>query len=184
MSKTAGSFTDSLVVIYDNSNRYITKTIITQHDKREMLIEIPEDLENIKSGARLNVLIIHSEGASVFGGVLRRTSRGMCEISLFGERQRGGRASTRHNLNAEAEVTTIIINNQQEPLQKPLPIIMENLSSTGTKIKSRLRKFDAGTILEIQFRIQGRDAIIYANILRETINDDSSFSYGCQLIFL
>jgi len=184
MAKIAGNFKDSIVVIYDNNNNYVAQTIITEHDKREMLIEIPDSLDNIKSGTRLNVLIIHTGGVSEFGGVLRRTSRGACEISLFGERQREGRSATRHILNVPGQINNLIINNKPETLQSPLNVIVENLSSTGVLINSRDVRLETGFILQIELNIHGKEAIIFGNVVRERRNADETFSYGCHLIFL
>jgi len=185
MAGKMGRFDEALAVIYDSNNEFITKTVVTGHDKSTMYISVAHELKEVKTGARLNVLIVHPSGASEFGGILRRarTAISQCEISLFGEKQRYVRASRRHTLNIPAVVNDLIINDQEESFIEPLPITIEDLSSTGIRIKSHVLRFEVGHTLKVEFSLKGRDAIIVGQIRREQVNDDNSFSYGCQLIF-
>jgi len=185
MMGRTGHFEDSLAVIYDSENRFITKTIITKHDRSTMYITIAEDLKGIKNGARLNVLVVHSGGASEFGGILRRSRAGIsqCEISLFSEKQRYVRASKRHMLNIPAFINDLIINKKEESFIEPLHVVIEDLSTTGIRIKSPGVRLEVGYILTIEFLLNGKEAIINGKVTREQTNPDNTFSYGCQLIF-
>ena len=183
MSNETGDFTDSLVVVYDNDNNFIAKTIVKDHDRRAMVIETPPDLGCAKTGARLNLLIIHAKGASDFCGVVRRTGISRCEISLFSERPRQGREAIRHTLNAPAIITKLIIDSEEHTPREPLDVIIENLSVTGALVNSPVLYFDKGTVLHIEFHFYEKDATIYAKVVREQLNSDNSYSFGCRLLF-
>jgi len=184
MAGVAGSFVDALVVIYDKDYNYVTKTVVTGHDRKAMHIEIASVDEELRVGMRLYLLIIHGEGASEFRGVVRTVSFSMSEISLFAEKPRAGRGAVRHTLNVPASVSKLIIDREEHKPNEPMQVTIENLSSTGALVKSPVLYFEAGTILQIDFSIHDREATINARVVREQINSDNSYSFGCQLMFL
>jgi len=178
------NFQDCPVIIYDSDDRYITKAIITEHDKRDMSIEISDALEYIDQGSRLNVLIIQSGVAVEFSGRPRRVRSGRREIALFNERQRRPRAYTRHKINAPAVINSFITPAGQQPFSPPLEIIVENISSTGVLIKAPHGYFGLNSLLEIDVNIQGKDVILFVKVVREQGNADDTVSFGCKFIFL
>ena len=184
MPNIAGHFEDSLVVFYDNNNNYITKTIINDHDRHGNYIEISEGLENIEVGTRLNMLIIHPDGASEFGGVLKTARSGSYEVTLFNERWREARDSLRHTMNSPAAVKSLVVDSKQKVLQAPLLITIVNISTTGVLIHSNDTRFMLGCVLQIEFSIHGKSSMIYGRVVREQVYEDDSFGFGCQLIFL
>jgi len=184
MTTRVRSFTDSLVVIYDNDGYFITKTMVTGHNRHEMYIEVTDGLEYIKPGSRLRLLIIHSAGASEFGGALKQIRQGIYELSLFGERPRSARGTSRHALNSSAFVSEIIINSEKVALAEPASIIIENISTTGVLVRSPELQFILGVTLQIEFSINGRSTIVYGKTVREQLNADKTYSYGCRLVFL
>ena len=180
----AGSFTDALVVFYDNKNNFISKTIVTEHDKQTNYIEISEGLEDVRVGTRLSLLIVHSDGASEFGGILKRVRSGRYEVSLFSERQRDARASVRHTLRSPAVIHSLVVNSKQQMLSSPAEITIVNISTSGVLLHSQALHFPIGCVLQVEFNVNGKNTIIYAKIVREQQDDDGSFNFGCQLIFL
>lgn len=183
MANSLGDYKDSMVLIYDDKDNLITKTTVTAHDKKTMVIEISGGLDTVKTGTHVNLLIIHADGAGEFSGIMRKPRFGVCEVALFGERQRKGRATARHLMNIPAVINNLTINNQQTALREPAQIVIENLSTTGILIKSSSFRFEAGHILQIEFNLNGKDVIINGKILREQINPDNTLGYGCRLIF-
>ena len=183
MASLGGSFTGSLVVVYDQDNNYITKTVITGHDKKDMYIELAGGLEKVRIGARLNLLIVHAKGASEFGGTLKILRQGRYEISLFGEKKRGARDSTRRTMNTVAVIKHYFFNNIRDTFNEPVDVIIENISTTGVSLKSMQTRFILSAVLEIEFNLHGKSVIIHGKVLREQENDDGSCNYGCKLIF-
>jgi hypothetical protein len=184
MAKSTSHFTDSLIVVYDNENNLITKTIVTGYDRSEMYIEISEGMENVKPGTRLHLLIIHPDGVSEFSGMLKRVRQGICEIPIFGERKRDARGSARHPLRADAQIKEMFINAEKVTLRDPIQVVLENISKTGVLIKSPDIHFIINVILRIEFIIKEKETTLNARIVREQQNNDDTYSFGCQLIFL
>jgi len=185
MAKFAGHFTDALVVIYDKNNNLITKTIVTGHDRGEMYIEVTEGLENVRPGTRLHLLIIHSNGASEFGGTLKSVRQGIYEIPIFGERRRGAaRGATRYALNAKASIRDITINSETVTLSDPIQVTIENISKTGLLFKSPELRFILNAAAQIEFDVNGRNTVLIGRVVREQRNEDSTYSFGCRLVFL
>jgi len=83
VANLARNFTDAIVFIYDTDNNLITKTVITAHNRGEMYIEVAKGLENIKPKTRLQLMIIHSGGASELNGSLKSIRQGIFEISIY-----------------------------------------------------------------------------------------------------
>jgi len=184
MAKYSGHFTDALVVIYDNENNFITQTIISGHNRGEMYIEITEGMENIKPGTRLHLLIIHSDGASEFGGTLKSVRQGIYEIPIYGERKREARGSTRHKMNAGALIKEITVDDETITLRDPVDITIEDISKTGILFKSPNLRFIVSVVPQIKVNVNGKETILYAKVVREQKNPDETFSFGCQLVFL
>jgi len=182
--RTTSNFADALVIINDANNKYITRKIITKHNVGKKSIEFRKGEEDIRPGARLNLLIVHSEGASVFSGRMDIVHRGLCEVALFGERPRGARSSERHPLNNDAAITAFIVNSKQESLPSPLGVTIENLSTTGVLIRTLAESLPPGVVLQIALSINGKNTVLYGKVVRGQRNDDSTYSFGCQLIFL
>jgi len=183
LAGATGNYTDSLVVVYDENDNFITKKIITGHNTSKKFIEFQKGEEDIKPGTRLHLVIVHSEGVSVYNGKLSIVFKGSCEISLFGERPRDARGSERHALNIDAIVTAFIVNSRQEPLSVPLFITIENISTTGVLVKTIANRFELGTILQVEFSINDKTTILYGKVVREQRHDDITYSFGCQLVF-
>ena len=183
MANHVSHFVDSLVFIYDSDNKFITKTTVTGYGKEEMYIEVAEGLENIKPGTRLQLLIIHSTGASEMNGTLKSVRQGIFEISIYGERQRDVRTSVRRKLNASAVISDMVSNSEGEAIGTPLPVIIENMSTTGMLISLRDVRLEAGALLQIEFNLGGKIGILYGEVVRVEPDRDGSYRYGCQLYF-
>ena len=184
MAYLASHFTNSLVFIYDDDNNFITKTVITGYDRDEMYIEVSKGLEKVKLKTRLNLLIIHSAGASELSGTLKSARQGVYEISIYGERQRDVRSTVRHKLNASAVISDMVTDSGSVALNDPLPVIVEDLSSTGILIRSQEMRFEVGAILQVEFEVHGKSVILYCEVLREQFHGGEIFKYGCKLQFL
>ena len=189
MAGSAANFKNYPVFIHDEDGNYIAKAIISAYFKPEMRIVIsrgpedPENFDDIKIGARVNILIIHPDSTYEFSGVTRSNNGTSCEITLFRERERTGRASPRHTLNIPAFVGRMIVDSSQEQFSEPVTVIIENISATGVLVRSPLMRFKKGTALEFEVNINGKDVLLDARVVREQTNDDGSDSYGCQFIF-
>jgi len=190
MASPSGNFVDSLVVIYDNENNYIAKTIITGHNKNEQYIEVVGGLESVKTGTRLHLLIVYQDGCSEFGGTLSGVHKGVggrldvFEISLFGERPRDARGAVRHTLNSSAIIREVVVNSKRYALREPVNITIINISTTGVLIMSPELRFVMGSMLRIEVDIHGKETILLGKVVREQRHDDGTHSYGCQLVFL
>jgi len=184
MAKLASHFTDALIFIYDEKNNLITKTTITGHNRDEMYIEVSKGLENIKLKTRLQLLIVHSGGTSEVNGFLKSSRQGIFEISIFGERLKEVRTNVRHKINASAVISDMATDAEPEKLEEPIQITLEDLSTTGTLIKTWSKRFEMGTFLQIEFKLRGKDMVIFAEVVREEVHDDDVYKYGCKLEFM
>ena len=183
MANLARNFTDAIVFIYDTDNNLITKTVITAHNRGEMYIEVAKGLENIKPKTRLQLMIIHSGGASELNGSLKSIRQGIFEISIYGERQRDVRTSIRHTINASAVISDLVTDSDSEPLQEPIQVMIENLSNTGMLIQSPDERFETGTLLQIEFNINGKNVMLYGEVVRLQTQLNDETKYGCKLYF-
>ena len=183
MPYLASDYTDSLVFIFDSNNDPIVKTIITGCNRDEMYIEVSEGLRNVKPGTRLHLIVFHSTGASEFGGVYRSVRQGIFEISIYGERQREARASTRHRLDAPAVVRGMAAGAAPGAAAEPHHVTIENMSTTGVLIVSEGARYEIGAPLQIEFTVNERKSLLYANVIREEAKGEDLFSYGCRLNF-
>jgi len=187
----AQNFKGCPAIVYDNYNNYIAKTIISNHNKKEMFIEIPEDLESIANVnrlhiaqvTRLKILIIHPGGAVEFNGTRRRIRNGISEIALFNERPREARTSVRHKLEFPATITNMTDKSGQKYFNPPLDITVENISTTGALITAPPGHFGLEAVLEIHLNIQGSDVMLRGRVVRRQEQGEDPATYGCRFIF-
>jgi len=184
MAYLASDFTDALTFIYDSKNNLITRTTITGFNRDEMYVEISAGLENVKLRSRLNLLIFRPGGASELSGFLKSVRQGIYEVSIFGEQQREVRTSVRRTLNASAVVSDMVSDSEPGAIYEPLPVTIENMSTTGVLVGTRTMRFKKGSILQIEFDLNGKTAIIFAEVIREDKQSDETYKYGCKLSFL
>ena len=184
MANLASHFTDALVFIYDANYNFIAKTIVIGHDRDEMYIEVKDGLDSVKPRTRLHLRIIHSAGASELKGIFKCARQGIYEISIYGEKQRDVRASTRLRLNASAVISDMITASEIDIPGSHLPVTIENISTTGILIRSNGKRFEMESLLQVEFNLRGKNVIVYGEVVREQAHDAETYKYGCQLKFL
>ena len=170
------------VFLYTENGNNIGQTVITEHDRHNVSIVVPDTFSDITSGARLNVLIIYDGGASEYNGIARGISAGGREISLFNQRQRDSREATRHAVNLPALIEHQIIDLERRPLPAPLNVVIDNISTSGALIKSPVGLFARGTYLEILFQVSGSENLLFGEIVRLRQNVDNTWDYGYKFI--
>ena len=183
MANSAGHFQDSPVFIYDKNSNFITRTIITGHSADKRYVEVSEGLMNIRPGTRLQLLIFHSTGASELSGTLKNIRKGIYRISVYGERQRDVRTSVRHRINASAVISDMITDSEPEAFHKPIEVTIEDLSTTGLLLRSRTVRFEMESLLQIEFKLHGKDVILFGEVVREQAHNNNVYKYGCKLYF-
>ena len=184
MSGNIKSFLGCPVMVYNDENELIIESAITDHNRTYNTIVISDELRGLENGTPLNLLIIHSAGAAEFRGTLRSLINNAQEIALYNERQREARGSQRHKLNVPAKINCRIIKTGREPFTPPLEIVIDNISISGVLIKSDKKSIELGSIFEIHANIHGKDAILYTSVVREDVNADNTYSFGCRFHFL
>lgn len=184
MANIEGKFKDCPVIVYDGNNNYITKTVIESHNNRALSIEVSDKLDEVELGARLNLLVLHSGGASEFSGVAKCMFNGLREITLSDEKKRQARVSVRHKLDAPAVITKITTGAEQKQLNDPIHVTIENISSSGMLVKTPLVNFAINAILELNTSINGKDIILMGRLVRKQVYGDNTIGVGCKLVFL
>jgi hypothetical protein len=183
MANTTVNFKDALVFIYDKKNNLITKTTITGFNRDEMCIEVSEGLDKIEPRTRLQLLIIQTGGASEFNGILKSARKDKYEILVYEERQRDVRVSVRRTLSVSAVISDMVTEPESEALGSPLPVVIENMSTSGILIKSQEMRFEIGTLLQIDLNVDKKIGILYGEVVREQKHADGAYRYGCKLYF-
>ena len=183
MANRASHFVGFPIFIYDIDDNLITRTVVTGYGKEEMYIEVAEGLEDVRLGTRLQLLIIHSTGASELNGTLKSVRQGIYEISIYGEHQREVRESSRRTINASAIISDMVADFETEAPSEPLAVTIVNMSTSGILIDSRRKRLQMGMLLQIEFKVSKKTCVIYGEVVREQAYDDGTFKYGCKLYF-
>ena len=174
---------DCPVIIYDNNRNFITETVVTGYGRDEMYLEVMEGLDNIIIGTRLRLLVIHANAVSEFSGKLTGRRQGICEISIHGQQKRDSRGSPRFKFNIPAIINNFVVDSEVVKLNSPIRVTIQNISSTGLMIESKELPLAEGTVLNVEFKLHGRDTIILCKVVREPSQGFSPDSFGCQIVF-
>jgi len=183
MAKTADSFENALAFIYDNNNVLVAKTSVIRHDPDKKYIEVAEGLDNIEPKTRLQILIVHPTGASECSGMLRSERQGIFRILIYDERQRDVRVSVRRSIHAKAVISDMVNDSEAGALGEPLPVVIENMSTSGILIRLGNTRLDVGTLLQIELKVDNKTGILYGEVLREQKLSAGAYGYGCRLHF-
>ena len=170
-------------MIYDLQGKLITKTTVTGYGKDELYIEVSEGLEGIKPGTRFQLLVIHPDSVSEFGGKLRSIRQGVYEISIHGQRQREARVATRYPMRTLAQIKELIVDRETVTLLDPINIIIKDISATGLLLVSPDIMLVGGIYLKIEFSLSGKFYILNCKVVREPITGSDPDSFGCQIVF-
>ena len=183
MAKSEVDFVNSLVFIYDKNNNLVTKTTVTGHNRDEKYIEVSEGLDKIEPKTRLQLLIIHPHEASEYNGIFVDSRNGKYRILVYDRRKRDVRVSVRRTVNVSAIISDMVLESEAETLEAPLPVVIEDMSTTGILIKSRAMRLEMGALLQIELKAEKKTGILYCEIVREQKKADGAYRYGCQLYF-
>jgi len=77
----------------------------------------------------------------------------------------------------------LVTDSDSEPLQEPIQVMIENLSNTGMLIQSPDERFETGTLLQIEFNINGKNVMLYGEVVRLQTQLNDETKYGCKLYF-
>jgi len=183
MANSEFDFVNSLVFIYDKNNKLITKTTVTGHNRDERYVEVSDGLDRIEPKTRLQLLIIHTQGASEYNGILVDARNGKYRILVYDEMKRDVRVSVRRTVNVSAIISDMVLETEERALEAPLPVVIENMSTSGILIKSRGMRLEMGALLQIELKADRKTGILYCEIVREQKQADGAYRYGCQLYF-
>ena len=183
MAENAERFSDALVFVYSRNDVLIAKTAVLGFNRGKLFIKDTEGLKGVKLGTGLHLLILHASGASEMSGTLRKTHEGVCIISIHDERSRDVRTSVRHTINTSAVISDMVIGDEAETLEAPIPVMIENMSTSGVLLKSQDARLEIGALLQVEFNANGRTGILYGEVVREQKPTDKDYRYGCQLHF-
>ena len=174
---------DCPIYIYDNDRNLIAETVVTGYGRDEMYLEVMEGLQDIPIGTRLRLLVIHANSVSEFSGKLSGLRQGIFEISIHGQQKRDSRGSPRFKFNIPALINNFVVDSEVVKLNSPIRVTIQNISSTGLMIESKELPLVAGTVLNVEFKLHGRDTIILCKVIREPAKGFNPDSFGCQIVF-
>lgn len=171
------------VIIFDDANNIVTKTVVESHSKNTTTIEVSDKLDMIELGTRVHLLVIHSGGASEFDGVASCSYNGLREINIYAEKRREARASIRHRLNAPAVVTRVIAGTVQDMNSSPLQVTIENISSSGMLLNAPYLDIELNQSVEANTNINGRDVVLFGKVVRKQLKNNGNLGLGCKFVF-
>ena len=184
MANTAVNFENALVFIYDDNNVLIARTSVTKHNPDKKYIEVTEGLDNsIEPKTRLQILIVHPAGACECSGMIKGERHGVYRIQIYDERQRDVRVSVRRTVHANAVISDMINGSEAATFNDPVPVVIENMSTTGILIRSGKTHLEVGSLLQIELKVEKKTGILYGEVLREQKLSAGALGYGCQLHF-
>jgi len=183
MADPNGHYLGALVFIYDKNNDLVARTAITGHNRKEKTITVSEGLDRIEPKTRLQLLILHPGGASEYKGILKDSVQGKYDILIYDEHLRDLRASVRRRLDASAVISDMMTDSDQQAAKEPLPVIIENMSTTGMLILPQDTRLEIGALLQIELNMGNKTGVLYCEVLREQEHPDGERRYGCKLFF-
>ncbi len=158
-------------------------TAIVEHNKAYQTInvalneEIPWDL------SKLLVIVFANSKVYQFDGTGRKnaTQRGSLEIAIYKASEKEDRKQQRYDVNINANVDAVLIDNYLLDLKIPMQTTILNVSNNGLMFKAMSGAFRPKDILRLTAPDMD-NTIFYVSIVRKNNIDLLTANYGCKLV--
>jgi len=181
MSALASDFTMQTVLIYDTDGNHLITTYVIMHEKdtKQIIVETLPDCLKLNNNCK--VMILSAPVPVEFGGKIKRLGNGLC-IAMFQGQERDGRSSERYSINTQAKITTLIVDNQEHPIQTPINVVLMNISTTGLRFRAPFYSFEVGDQFQMDFSVGQSQKKVVVKVVNNVDNGHESSDYGCRFI--
>lgn len=176
-------------IIRDNSTwDVIADTMIMEHDRKRQTISVDDRFFGEGCVERLKYLsLLILQKSSILeckGSLRRRNAYGYREIALFHQQEKESRSTKRYVVKTPAKIENLVITGNLFSLNKPLDVMVENISTKGMLIQTRVGVLRIGADFLLKMNIGGSITMIHSTVVRIHGENESLGEYGCRLNYL
>lgn len=185
----ARGYTGCKTIIRDDMTwEVIAETTILEYDKRTQTISVDDRFfgeESLGKFEHVSLLILQKSAIYECKGSLRkRNGSGHREIAIFHRHEKEDRTTQRYVVNAPAKIENLVITGNLFTLERPMDVLVENISTKGTLIRTKAGILRIGADFLLKMNIGGSITMIHSTVVRIHDEDEVTGEYGCRFNFL
>ncbi len=180
-------YSGSRVIIKDtNTQKIISDTKIIEYHKEfhSILVRLPAEY-NART-ERFSLLIFTQNELVAYSGTIRKVfNLGYTEIALYSGKQKEDRKATRYSVNITGSVDALVFEIEEGKkkrlkLNKPLDVLVVNMSSSGVLIAAMPDCFRINTLVRLIVTLDNEKTTLYCKIVRFSNININDAQYGCK----
>ncbi len=158
-------------------------TVILEHNKAYQTISVKMKDDISWDLGKLIVIVFADSKVYQFDGNGRKnaTQRDALEIAIYKASEKEDRKQARFDVNINAEVDAVYIDNTLLEFRVPMQATIQNVSNNGLMFKSLSGTFMPDNILRLKATNMD-DTYFYVKIVRKGNIDFITANYGCKLV--
>ncbi len=175
------------VIVKDtNTQKIISDTKIIEYHKEfhSILVRLPTGT-NVRT-ERFSLLIFTQSELVAYSGTVRKDfNLGYTEIALYSGKQKEDRKAARYNVNITGSVDALLFDDGSEKkqlikLNKPLDVLVINMSSGGVLVSTLPDCFRINTLIRLVVTLDSDVTTLYCQIVRFVDININNAQYGCK----
>jgi len=183
MSALAGDYTTQTVLIYDTDRNHLITTYILMHERDTKQIIVEKLPDSLKLNNSCKVMILTAPTPVEFDGKIKRLGNGLC-IAMFQGQERDSRSSERYSINTQAQITTLVVDGKNHPIQTPINVVLMNISTTGVRFRAPFYSFEVGDQFQMDFSVGKNQKKVVVLVVNTVDNGRDSSDYGCRFLLV
>jgi len=181
MVTLSGDYTDCPILIYDMNNNQLGSTVVTNHDKKALRIEVRQVPESLNSGDGCRLLILTTPAPCEYQGRIVREGAGKV-IALHHGREKESRSDTRYKVSFPALIENLVCDDKAYILHTPLEVELVNVSKSGMRLRAPFYSLLNKDVFQIRMKISGQEKLLIAKVTNYMDKNTKTSEYGCRFL--
>ncbi len=172
------------VIKDNNTSEVIIDTMVSTHDRSTNTIYLPTVAGNALR-EHPKVLVELFGGGMVISANGTRRRFNLLEgvgLALYNIEETNNRKQQRFDLTCAGTVESLICKNQEIKLNKPLGVIVKNISKSGLLFSTAPATFPVGTVITLHINESSINTLLNCQIVRVQGENPISAEYGCKFL--
>ena len=181
MAASNTDYTGCSVLIYDPEGNHLGNTVVTDHDKNTLRIELQTVPAALVSGAGCKLLILMAPTPYEYQG--RAVKEGTkITIAMYKGKEKENRGSARYKINLKAAIENLICDGRAYPLHTPLEVTLVNISKSGVRFRTPFFALTKGDRFQMRIKISDNEKLLIADVVNHMDKGSEASEYGCRFL--
>lgn len=181
MAVPGADYTGCSILIYDTEGNHLGNTVVTDHDKATLRIEVQSVPAALAPGAGCRLLILMAPTPYEYHGrVVKEGTK--TTIAMYKGKEKENRGAARYRVDLKALIENLVCDGHAYPLHTPLEVIIVNISRSGVRFRTPYFAMMDGDRFQMRIEISGNEKLLIADVTNHTDRGTDASEYGCRFL--